>query len=253
MLSNGAWRSVATVLALAVLLAGCSAPSDMGEPRSRSRSVAGPPDPLSPPHREAEQGFPARVVRVTDGDTLVATLSNQEVTIRLAEIDAPERGQPWGDRSRRQLLALVGGATIFIVPTDTDRWGRTIALVYVDGVNVNERMVTDGGAWAFLRYQRDPHFSELEQSARSRRVGLWRLHQNETVPPWDWRAGVRPAQGQTLIATRDEQNSFTCGTRQFCSQMTSCAEARFHLEQCSVGTIDGDGDGTPCETLCAGG
>lgn len=152
-----------------------------------------------------------------------------------------------------------------MVETDQDRWGRVVGRVYLADRDINAEMVQSGAAWAFLRYQTDPRFSAYQAEARDARLGLWSLPDNETIAPWEWRAGQRvgPASGaqrdqtgatlgllgrrQTASASSSE---FRCGERRYCSQMRSCEEARFHLRQCGVETIDGDGDGEPCETLC---
>ncbi len=206
-----------------------------------------------------------RVVSVADGDTLTVLVDNQQVRVRLAEIDAPERGQPWASRSREALRAIVDGETVQIVETDRDRWGRVVGRVYLGDHDVNAEMVQIGAAWAFLRYQTDPRFSAYQADARAERAGLWSLPDNETIAPWEWRAGQRvvPASqsdrqpfsapvalmGQGSSPGSDT-SSFECGERQYCRQMRSCDEARFHLERCRVSTIDGDGDGVPCEALC---
>lgn len=241
-----------------VILSGCDVSAALNGTRS----------PLESPSiavSAADATLVGRVVSVADGDTLTVVVGGHEVRIRLAEIDAPERGQPWAARSRDTLRSLVDGQTVQIFETDRDRWGRVVGRVYLDGRDVNAELVQSGAAWAFLRYQTDPRFSAYQADARQRRVGLWSLPDNETIAPWEWRAGQRvgPAiQSETqndvapmgLIgqgASQPSQGSeFRCGERQFCRQMRSCEEARFHLQQCGVGTIDGDGDGIPCEALC---
>lgn len=250
--------SASVAILVAVLLASCDA------------SAISSPDRPALEHQEptsaaSEATLVGRVVSVTDGDTLTVLVDNQQVRVRLAEIDAPERGQPWASRSRDVLRAIVDGESIQIVETDRDRWGRLVGRVYLEGRDVNAEMVQRGAAWAFLRYQTDPRFSGYQADAREARVGLWSLPDNETIPPWEWRAGQRVAparqsdrqlssvpvglMGQGLSAGSDP-SSFECGERQYCREMRSCEEARFHLERCAVSTIDGDGDGEPCEALC---
>jgi hypothetical protein len=79
------------------------------------------------------------------------------------------------------------------------------------------------------------------------------------VPPWDWRRGTRattPAaptpqpQSQPRISVPSGGAGFSCGSKRYCRQMSSCAEAQFYLRQCGLTRLDGDGDGVPCETLC---
>ena len=132
--------------------------------------------------------FQARVVRVSDGDSITVLQGTPQHRIRLADIDAPERGQPWGRQAQRMLAAMVAGADVQIVPTDTDRWGRIVARVRTaDGTDVSRAMVAAGGAWAFRRYLTDPSKLELEAEARAARRGLWSLPEAERLPPWEWR------------------------------------------------------------------
>lgn len=132
--------------------------------------------------------FRARVVRVSDGDSITVLQGTVQHRIRLADIDAPERGQPWGRQAQRMLAALVAGADVEIIPTDTDRWGRIVARVRTgNGTDVSRAMVQQGGAWAFRRYLTDQSKLELEAEARAARRGLWALPETERVPPWEWR------------------------------------------------------------------
>ena len=211
----------------------------------------------------ADVVFSARVVGVTDGDTVkVLDEQKRQHTVRLAEIDAPERGQAWGDRSKQALSALVFGKMVSVERTDTDRYGRMVGRLSSDGRDVNRAMVEQGAAWAFRRYLKDPTLIETETRARRGRVGLWSMSDAQAVAPWDWRRGVRegdPAPHstpQSLLATADvraplaSNGPFTCSGKRFCRQMTSCAEAHFYLRQCGVSSLDGNGDGEPCEMLC---
>jgi hypothetical protein len=88
------------------------------------------------------------VVGVADGDTLTVQDGDVKTVLRLAEIDAPERTQPYSQVSRRNLETLCRHAkTVEVTPVDTDRYGRTVAHVRCDGVHVNWRQVEDGLAW----------------------------------------------------------------------------------------------------------
>jgi len=208
--------------------------------------------------------FSARVVGVTDGDTVkVLDEQKRQHTVRLAEIDAPERGQPWGDRSKQALSALVFGKVVSVEQTDSDRYGRMVGRISSDGRDVNRAMVEQGAAWAFRRYLKDHTLIEIEARARRERVGLWSMGDAQTIAPWDWRRGVRedgdPA-SQSTQATRlaavevrspsASNEQFSCSGKRFCRQMRSCAEAHFYLRQCGVSSLDGNGDGEPCEMLC---
>lgn len=112
------------------------------------------------------------------------------VRLRLAEVDAPERGQPYSQVSKKNLDALCRNRAIEVQQTGTDRYARVVAHVYCDGVHVNWRQVEDGLAWCFTRYLKQPTAClPREESAREAKKGLWR----EASPqaPWDFRANKK--------------------------------------------------------------
>ena len=127
-------------------------------------------------------------VGAPDGDTLTVRDGNTKTIVRLAEIDAPERTQPYSQVSRRNLIALCKDAkAIEVQPVSLDRHGRTVAHVHCDSVHVNWRQVQDGLAWCFHKYLTQPATClPLEREARDARRGLW--HQDAPLAPWDFRA-----------------------------------------------------------------
>ena len=189
-----------------------------------------------------------RVVSVTDGDTVkLLTPERTQLTIRLIEIDAPEGGQPWGDRSKQALSALVSSRDVRIVENGRDQYGRTLGRIYVGAMDVNAEMVRNGSAWAYRQYLVDRSLLTLEQEAKTAKRGLWSMSANQIVPPWEWRNGT-PAPRASFLTPPAEGQS--CGTKRYCREMTSCAEARHYLNACGVSSLDGDRDGVPCENLC---
>ncbi len=129
------------------------------------------------------------VVAIADGDTLTARCGDPgaylQVKVRLAEIDAPERAQPFGNRSRQHLAALCAQQLATISQTARDRYGRTVARVECRGKDVNLEQVRAGMAWAYMRYLTDPEIKLQEEAARAAGAGLWR--DPDPVAPWDWR------------------------------------------------------------------
>ncbi len=184
-----------------------------------------------------------RVVGVTDGDTLTLLVDREQVRVRLAQIDAPESNQPYGKRSKAALSALAFGKQARVEVVDIDRYGRTVGEVLVDGIDVNREMVREGHAWAYTKYSHTTEIIELEDSARTAKKGLWALPEKQREPPWLWRHPPR--------TPRPKPGPLACGTRTYCSEMATCEEARFYFEQCGIHSLDGDGDGIPCESLCA--
>lgn len=183
-----------------------------------------------------------RVVSISDGDTLTLLVDERPVKIRLAQIDAPELRQPHGRHAKAALSDYAFGRTARVEVVDVDDYGRSVGEVYVDDVHVNFELVRQGHAWAYTRYARGVEIIDLENEARAAQRGLWRLPEEQRDPPWVWRhRGSR---------TRAQPDDPRCGAKRACREMTSCAEARLYLTQCGLDTLDGDGDGIPCESLC---
>jgi micrococcal nuclease len=132
-----------------------------------------------------------KVVKVADGDTFTyLNYDKQQEKIRLHGIDAPEKAQDFGTVARKRLDELVFGKSVRIERKDTDRYGRTIALVYTEeGICVNEQLLKDGLVWHYKRYDDNPAWAALEEEAKSSKVGLW-AHSDPT-PPWDFRKTKR--------------------------------------------------------------
>lgn len=186
-----------------------------------------------------------RVTRVIDGDTLeLSAPDNTRTMIRLAQIDAPEKSQPYGERATAALAALTLGKLARVEVVDLDRYGRTVGEVYADDLHVNKEMVRQGHAWAYTRYVDSLAIIDLEDEARQHQRGLWRLSLTERDPPWEWRR----SQGASAPAPADADT--VCGAKRTCKEMVSCAEARFYLLECGLPRLDGDGDGIPCESKC---
>jgi micrococcal nuclease len=147
------------------------------------------------------QGEPpgtGQVLKVFDGDSFIMReAGGREIEVRLHGIDAPERRQPWSNRSRRALVGMLRGRPIVIEPVTIDAYGRTVAVVYrqSDNINVNEEMVRQGHAWVYRRYTDDERLIRLEEAARSAGIGLWGLSEAERVPPWEWRRKRRVRDG----------------------------------------------------------
>lgn len=204
------------------------------------------------------QSISCTVVGVTDGDTLTClTSAKEQIKVRLAEIDAPEKRQAFGERSKQSLGELCHEKQAQVRVVDRDRYGRTVGRVICAGIDANVAQVRRGMAWVYDQYARDPALSRLQANAKVARVGLWA--DADPVAPWEWRRGaatpskgsdVRTASLTAPAATHPAATGFTCGGKRACGQMSTCAEARFHLTQCGVSGLDRNHDGVPCESLC---
>ena len=204
-----------------------------------------------------------QVVRVKDGDSLVVDSAGRQVDVRLADIDAPEHRQPRGDEARALLRSLVEGREVQLQLVGGDAYRRVVAHVFVDGVDVNAELVRRGLAWVRRGYDPAPQLIRHEDEARDAQRGLWA--DADATPPWVWRRARRAnntAQRPAARTTRTTSARMSiaqataprvrCGTKRVCREMTSCGEALAFMRQCGVTSMDGDGDGVPCEhELCA--
>jgi len=193
------------------------------------------------------------VVGVTDGDTLTLLDSaHTQHKIRLADIDAPESGQPYGNRAKQRLRSLVAGKTVTADCREKDKYGRDVCTVIVDGTDVNADLVATGHAWVYEQYNARADMPSLQDAAKSKGAGLWSLPEAQIVRPSDWRHGQKGVQEQVkaVKAQQATQADVTCGSKRYCKQMASCAEAKFYLQQCGLSRLDRDGDGIPCESIC---
>jgi len=127
-----------------------------------------------------------KCVSVHDGDTItLLTDAKEQIKIRFDGIDAPELKQDFGNASKRHLSDMVFGKSVSYEDHGVDRYNRVLAVVYVDGMNVNETMVRNGFAWHFKTYSKDKVLAQLEIDARTAKRGLW--SQSNPVAPWDFR------------------------------------------------------------------
>ena len=150
---------------------------------------------LTLPLAQAET-LTGRVVRVTDGDTIVVLDANKvQHKIRLQGIDAPERGQAFGTKSKVHLSELVAGKSIAVDYSKHDRYQRILGKVHLRGEDVNLEQIEAGFAWNYKYYQKEQtpedrvKYSDAEREARRQKIGLWR--EPNPVPTWDYRQAER--------------------------------------------------------------
>ena len=126
------------------------------------------------------------VERVVDGDTIVFKAGDAKTQrVRLADIDTPELDQPWGGEAKAALKGWAENRRAQIRIVDTDRYGRLVATLWIDGKNINRRLVAKGRAWVYRRYLRDRALLRLEENAKANGLGLW--SSEDVVEPRVWR------------------------------------------------------------------
>lgn len=136
-----------------------------------------------------------KVIGVTDGDTVKVLVNRQTVKVRLEAIDAPESSQSFGTKSRQALSKMVFRKTVTVKKTGEDRYGRTLGIVMVGDVDANAKMIEDGWAWHYKKYNDEERLAKLELSARKARHGLWA--DSKPLPPWEYRARKRRPNNNT--------------------------------------------------------
>ncbi len=135
-----------------------------------------------------------RVVRVADGDTItVLDASKTQHKIRLQGIDAPEKGQAYGDAAERYLAGLVAGQDVCVAWTKRDKYNRILGTVYANGEEVNLEMLKAGYAWHYKRFDSTPAYAQAESAARAAKRGLWQ--DKSPIEPESFRKAKRAGKG----------------------------------------------------------
>lgn len=131
-----------------------------------------------------------KIIGVKDGDTVEGLYYQFPINIRLEHIDAPEKIQPFGTKSKEKLSDLCFGKNVTIISNgrngNYDSRGRLISeIILEDGTNVNKEMVKSGLAWYYKKYSSNLEYARLEELATKNKVGLW--SDPNAVSPWSYR------------------------------------------------------------------
>ena len=125
------------------------------------------------------------IKRVVDGDTVHVFFKDQVYKIRLTEIDAPERDQPFGNDSTSFLKQLLLDGKVDVDISGTDKYGRKLGRLYWKGKDINRELVSAGYAWVYDQYVTDNSFYENQIKAQQEKRGLW--SDANSIEPWNWR------------------------------------------------------------------
>lgn len=136
---------------------------------------------------------------VYDGDTVqISTLqltdSQGQFKLRLSDIDAPERNQPYGLKARRALIKLCQGkhVAVNVEITGTDKYARQLGKLSCNGIDASLYLVEQGYAWHSAKFSNDPKLKQAAAKARENKHGLWQ--DPAPMPPWLWRKRNLPSQ-----------------------------------------------------------
>lgn len=127
-----------------------------------------------------------KVVAVSDGDTFTClTKEKNRYKVRLEGIDAPEKSQPFGTKSKEKLSDLIFKKDVQIKYENFDKFGRVLGHIYSDMKCINLVMVQSGHAWVFKKFNKDPHLVEAESIAKEKGIGIW--SEKDPIYPSDYR------------------------------------------------------------------
>jgi micrococcal nuclease len=129
--------------------------------------------------------FSAEITYFYDGDTVKIKDQAYEYKLRITDIDAPERNQTYGKKSRRALMDFCADANIYVAISGYDKYGRKLGKLLCNRQDVSKHMVKYGHAWFNKRYSKDYSLAVLQEKARKNKLGLWEAQQ--PTAPWVWR------------------------------------------------------------------
>jgi micrococcal nuclease len=161
--------------------------------------------------------------------------------VRLEGIDAPESGQSFGRKAKEALAKIVAGKTVTVRKTGTDKYDRTLGIVIVGDIDVNAKLVEDGWAWHFKKFNSDERLAKLEEAARKARRGLW--DDEAPLAPWDYRAKQQAA----LAAPEVAKGQYWLNTSSGVRHNQSCE----YFQKTKKGRFCGPDEGKPCG-ICGG-
>ncbi|WP_243471552.1 thermonuclease family protein [Winogradskyella sp. MH6] len=138
----------------------------------------------------AQNYVAGKVVAITDGDTFkLLTQDSTLIRVRVANIDCPERKQPFSKRAKQFTSDAIFEKQVELKVIKKDRYGRSIAYVYYGGKNLSEELLKAGLAWHFVKYSDDETLQPLEDKAKKDKIGLW--VDPKAIAPWEWRSSKK--------------------------------------------------------------
>jgi len=145
---------------------------------------------VAPFHPElfAQASFSAFVTKIIDGDSIIIKRGKTYIEVRLYGIDCPEWNQEYSTEARNYTMSLLYKQKIRVVPQYYDSYGRLVALLFKNGMDINGALVKSGFAWVYSRYCKKKLCSLWltdQEIAKEIRLGLWKIE--PPVPPWRWR------------------------------------------------------------------
>jgi len=141
----------------------------------------------------------AKIVKVKDGDTIVALLSdNQQETLRLADVDCPENGQAFGKNAKQFTSSQVFGKTVIFYRISKDKYRRTVAKIFYDDEKyLSAEIIKSGFGWWYCQNSRNIKLKEYESLAKGKKLGLW--SDKKAIAPWDFRKAKKNKKKKEIL------------------------------------------------------
>ena len=131
---------------------------------------------------------PATVIRIVDGDTYQLLQNKRVFTVRLANVDAPETKQSFGEAAKDSVSKLILGKSVVVDSLKLDRYNRVIATIEIKGMALDSIMISNGWAWHYAEYSYKPELAAMQEMAISKHLGLWKCGANKVCPPHIYRS-----------------------------------------------------------------
>lgn len=127
-----------------------------------------------------------KVISVTDGDTIkILDEKNKVYKIRLNDIDAPEKKQAFGNKSKENLSKYIAGKNVRVEYYKLDRYKRILGTVYFKDKDINKQQIIDGYAWVYKKYSKNNEYINQERISKNHKRGLWK--DEKPIEPWEYR------------------------------------------------------------------
>lgn len=195
-----------------------------------------------------------KVISVIDWDTIKIDYNWVQTNIRMIWIDSPESNptrywyvECYWDEAKKYLTSLIEWKKIELEIDSTqwekDKYWRLLAYIIYSWENINQKMIEDWYAREYtynLPYKYQSEFKQSQKNASEKNIWLW----SESTCNWE-RKNIDEEK-----KTESNNNSYSCNQKKYCTEMNSCEEAKYHLFQCWIKTLDSDKDWIPCEKLC---
>lgn len=129
----------------------------------------------------------AKVIKIVDGDTIyLGHKKYGKIKVRLAEIDTPERDQPYGKIATAVLKKMILKKSVELHKVTIDKYKRVVGTIYLNNLEINYFLVRNGFAWCYDKYYYREKIKKAENQARSEKIGLW-SSKKKAIAPWNWR------------------------------------------------------------------